>query len=206
MLHVVVDEWLQEELVHGWPQRIAANRPLIVGQHADHPMSRRCQQDDRGAEQHFSLPENRIGRGGNGKDWTRAPDQLAWVRRRKKELLGNVANPARVAVEYRAGLTDHGNDSARDQVPGCVDVQRNDRLNVEYFLGALEWSSVEVRVALERKTDHIGDWILRLFRQVFVRRPGRSSSSTRPFDCIGKAALELIVQTHFDHLNVAVQL
>src|SRR5262249_10623912 len=83
---------------------------------------------------------------------------------------------------------------------------RNDRLNVEHFLGALEWPSVEVRVALERNTDHIGDWILRLFRQVFVRRLGRSSSSTRPFDRIGNAALELIIQTEFDHLNVAVQL
>src|SRR5262249_54707965 len=122
-------------------------------------MSRRCQQNDRGAEQHFSLPENGIGRGRNGKEWTDTPDQSAWVCGCKKELLGNVANSVRIAVKYRVRLTDHGRDGARDQVPICVDVQRNDGLDVEHFLGALERPGVEIRVKIGRASCRERVWV-----------------------------------------------
>jgi hypothetical protein len=74
--------------------------------------------------------------------------------------LSNVANSIRAAVKYRVRLTDYGRDGARDQVPVCIDVQRHDRLNVEHFLGAIERPGAEIRVALERNADEIGDWIL----------------------------------------------
>ena len=79
MRHVVVDEGLGEAGVNGRPQRIAADRPLIVEQHTDHPMSRRHQEDGRRAEQDFAGSENRITRGRSGEDRTNAPDQLARV-------------------------------------------------------------------------------------------------------------------------------
>src|SRR5262249_17762083 len=100
-------------------------------------MSRRYQRDGCRTEQPFSLSKNRIGRGRNRKDWTDAADQSARMGGRKKELLSNIANSIRVAVEYRARLTDHRHDGARDQVPVRIDVQRNDWLNIKHFLGAV---------------------------------------------------------------------
>ena len=79
MLHVVIDKGLGETGVHGWPQRIAADRPLIVEQHTQHPMSRRHQEDGRRAEQDFPGSENRITGRGNGEDRANAPDQLTRV-------------------------------------------------------------------------------------------------------------------------------
>jgi hypothetical protein len=61
--------------------RIAADRPLIVEQHTDHPMSRRRQEDGRGTEQDLASPENRIARGRSGEDRANAPDQLPRVHR-----------------------------------------------------------------------------------------------------------------------------
>ena len=78
----------------------------------------------------------------------------------QKELLSDVANAIRVAVKYRARLTDHGHDGARDQVPVCAEVQRHDWLNVKHFLGAVERPGIEIRVALERDADEIGDGVL----------------------------------------------
>jgi hypothetical protein len=75
------------------------------------------------------------------------------------------------------------------QVPVIVYVQRHDRRNVEYFLGAIERPSVEIGVALERHADEVATLL-----QVFVFRGGRVN-----------AGLELIVDTDLDHLNVAVQ-
>ena len=80
---------------------------------------------------------------------------------RQKELLSNVANSIRVAVKYRARLTDHGHDGARDHVPVRVDVQRHDGLYLKHFLGAVERPCVEIRVALERNADEIGDFLAR---------------------------------------------
>jgi hypothetical protein len=40
--HVVVDEVLQQELVHIWISRVAREGPDIVGERADHPFSRRA--------------------------------------------------------------------------------------------------------------------------------------------------------------------
>lgn len=74
MRHVVVDEGLGKAGIHGWSQRIAADRPLVIEQHTEHPMSRRRQENGRGAEQDFAGAENGITRGRNGEDWTNAPD------------------------------------------------------------------------------------------------------------------------------------
>jgi hypothetical protein len=46
-------------------------------------MSRRGQENGRRTEQEFAGPEDRIVGGQNGEDWTNAPDEFAWVRRRK---------------------------------------------------------------------------------------------------------------------------
>src|ERR1700750_2970172 len=154
-------------------------------------MSRRYKHDGRGTEQHLSLSKNRIGRGRNRKDWTEAPDQRTRMGGGEKELLSNVANSIRVAVEYRARLTDHGHDGARDQVPVCVEAQRHHWLNVEHFLRAVERPGIEIRVALERNADEVGDRILRFLRQVFVFGGITPGSCRR--DLIGKAALEFVV-------------
>ena len=68
MRHVVVDEGLGKESVHGRPQRIAADRPLIIEQHTEHPLFWCHQEDGRRAEQEFASSENRITRGRNGED------------------------------------------------------------------------------------------------------------------------------------------
>src|SRR3974390_2547729 len=107
-------------------------------------MSRRCQQDDCWTKQHSSLSEKRISCRWNGEDRADAPDQSSRVYRRQKQFFRHVANSIRVAVGYWVRLTDHGHDGARDQVPVFVDVQRNDRLNVENLLRAIEWPRVEI--------------------------------------------------------------
>src|SRR5262245_55280436 len=124
----------------------------------------------------------------------------------EKELLGNVANTIRIVVVERTGLTDDGDNGARDQIPVRVQTQRYDRLNVEHFLGAVERPCVEIRIALERNTDEIGDRILRFLGEVFTfGRFSRMRSSCRR-DLVGKATLKFVVCTELDHLKVAVQL
>lgn len=74
MRHVVVEEGLGKESVHGRSQRIAADGPLIVEQYTYHPMTWRAYKDGCGAEQHPAGSENRITRARNGEDRTDAPD------------------------------------------------------------------------------------------------------------------------------------
>src|SRR5262245_58962489 len=123
-------------------------------------MRRRNQEDGRGAGEHFALAKDWIGRRRNCKDRTEAPDQSAGMGGSEKELLGNVADAIRVVVVERTGLTDDGDDGARDKVPVRVQTQWYDGLNVEHFLGAVEGPRVEIRIALERNADKIGDRIL----------------------------------------------
>jgi hypothetical protein len=73
-------------------------------------------------------------------------------------------SPIRVAVQNRVRLTDHGHDGARDQIPFRADMQRHDRLNVAHFLGSIEWSSIEIGVALKWNANEISDWVLRFLR------------------------------------------
>src|SRR5215468_1376305 len=129
-------------------------------------MPRRCQKDGRGAEQNFSLSENRIGRGRNSEDWPDAPDQRAWVGGRQKQRLSDVTDSIRVGVKYRARLTDHGHDGARDHIPVSAQMHWYDRLYIEYLLCAVERSCVEVCIALEGKADEIRDRVLRFLREV----------------------------------------
>ena len=168
VLHVVVDEWLGEAGIYRWPQRIAADRPLIVEQHAEHPMSRRRQEHGRRAEQDSARPENRIAGGRNGEDRANAPDQFARVRRRQEQRLGNIANTVGAAVFRRIRLADQRNDGARDDVPVFVQVHWNDRLDIEYFLRTVERPRIKIRVALEWQAHKIRDRVLRLLLQVFV--------------------------------------
>src|SRR5215475_5813743 len=99
MRHVVVDKRLREKFIHVRAQRIAANRPLVVDQHADDPMSWRHKGHCGRTCQHPTGSENRIARGWNREDWSDAPDQGARMGRREKELLGDVTNAIRAAVE-----------------------------------------------------------------------------------------------------------
>src|SRR6185369_11412294 len=58
--HVVVEERLGEEGVDGRSQWIAADRPLVIEQYTDHPISRRSQENGRRTEQEFAGPKDRI--------------------------------------------------------------------------------------------------------------------------------------------------
>jgi hypothetical protein len=77
-------------------------------------------------------------------------------------------------------LTDYRHDGASDQVPVCADVQWHDRLDVQYFLRAVERPGVEIGIALERNADEIRDRILRFLRQIFIfRRVARIPAACR---------------------------
>lgn len=80
----------------------------------------------------------------------------------------------------------------------------HDRLDVQYFLRAVERPSVEIGIALEWNADEIRDRILRFLRQIFIfRRVARIPAACRG-GRVGNAALELIVHAGLDQLNVAI--
>ena len=60
MSHIVVEEGLGEEGVDGRSQWIASDRPLVIQQYTNHPVSRRSQEDGRRAEQEFTRAEDWI--------------------------------------------------------------------------------------------------------------------------------------------------
>ncbi len=152
---IIIDERLRQKFVHGGPQRIATNRPLVIEQYTDYPVSRRYQEDGRRAEQKSSGSENRIVGGRNGEDCTRAPDEFTRMRWRKKQRLSNVANSIRVAVKYRIGLTDNWNDNPIDasqtQALWKGRTRQNDAANGRHDTG--RWGPMTERVDMSAWTE-----------------------------------------------------
>ena len=62
-------------------------------------------------------------------------------------------------------------DSPCDKIPLCVEVERNDRLDIEDINGVVIGSDAKKRIILKGHANHTGDWILRGFAQlIFISR------------------------------------
>src|SRR5215468_7126327 len=98
------------------------------------------QKDGSRAKQRASGAKDRIGCGWDSEYRAQAPDESARARvcRREKQFFRDIANAVRVAVKYCVGLADDRDDRACDQIPIGIDVQRDNRLDVQDLLSAVE--------------------------------------------------------------------
>jgi hypothetical protein len=188
-LQVVVDEVLQHHLVHILAAPGPGDRPHIIGQHANRPMTPLCQGHNRGSNAELSLSQHRARSRGQRECRAYSQDQLVRLRRCNEESRNHVPktghprvvlhrlcpkvsrrvlfNPVQLQVRRSRGrLEDNRHDPANDHVPVLADLKRYHRLNVQHILRAIEWLNPEVVIVLYRNTDQTRHGILRRLRQI----------------------------------------
>src|SRR5882762_3085677 len=161
---VIVDEVLQQELVHVRQFRMTSYRPDVVHDSTQRPFARLHQSDSGWAQTEFALPEDtRPCRRREKQLWPHAPDQLALLGRDEKCRL-HVSQAIEAGLRPN-GLIDDGRNPADNKVPVLSQADRNHRLNVQNILCAVTRSDVEVPVLLNWNADETGHRILRRFSQ-----------------------------------------
>src|ERR1035441_8224388 len=154
LLHVVVDEPLQQHLVDWGTAPRTRNRPDVIDQGANDPFPRRGQQNDSRPHAELSLAKLIGGSRGENEGWPDTPNQFARLRWREEERGIHVAEskPAlRSLTDVR--LPDDWLNDASNQVPVLADANRNDGLDIQYVLSAVIRSNSKSRVVLERNAD-----------------------------------------------------
>src|ERR1039457_179 len=134
LLHVVVDEPLQQHLVDWGTAPRTRNRPDVIDQGADDPLPRRSQQNDSRPHAELSLPKLIGGSRGDNKGRPNTPDQFARLCWGEEERGIHVAEsePAlRCLADVR--LPDDRLNNASNQVPVLADANWNDRLDIQYI-------------------------------------------------------------------------
>src|SRR5262245_48732757 len=187
---VIVEEGLQGHGIHVSPVLIASKGPDVKDQEASRYVQRSVRQEDDkvGSGRPFLRPEQLIRRSWKLKHWPNTPhqagvgtelDRLFW---RNEKFCGEVAQAelgvtnlgtenllcgSKLSPGQEGRLIDHWQDWAGDQVPGRVEVERIDWLNIQDVLCVVGVADVKVCVVLKRETDQIANWVLRRRAQIF---------------------------------------
>ncbi len=175
LLHVVVDEPLKKELVHGRLVDIGmtSDRPYVVCKKPNRPWLGLHEHDHRGPQAEFSLPEkSRVGCSRQYQTRPDAPDHLALLRHEEKRRV-HVPQPIDASglrgrpgcLRDRKGLVDDWCNPTNDQIPVLRYAERDHRLDVQNILGAVSRAIVEVEVLLDGNADEAGYRVLRRISQ-----------------------------------------
>src|SRR5262249_35065857 len=153
--------------------------------------------------QNLAGPENDVGCRWHREDRADAPDERAGMHGCEEKLLSGVANSVRAAVEERIWLTHHRDDRARNDSPLRIQMQWDNRLNIENVLRPSEWTIVEGGIVLKWNADQVRYRILRCRGQVLARVLFRFCAARGSL--VNQTTLEFVIDTELDHLNVTAK-
>jgi hypothetical protein len=162
-VYCVIDEGLNQRLVHGRPVDVAADRGDVVDECPVHPWTalRQVQRHGGGADTPFALAEHGVAGARRLHDRARAPNPLTGMSRGHKSRELHIADTVGGPVgspERRLG--NDRQDRACDQVPIRIQLDGIHRLNVKNTLLLVERPHTKIKVVLERHTDQVRHRVL----------------------------------------------
>ncbi len=164
LLQVVVDDRLEQELVHIVGIVVTREGPDVLDEHAQNPVPRHTQQDDAGAGRPLvARPAALLRRGGKQERRAHTPDELPGLGRRDEPRVADISEAEGIAdAECGEDLlaVDQRHDAAIDQIPIVADTDRIDRLDVEHVGDRVVRPDPEAGVVLKRQADHVTHRVL----------------------------------------------
>src|ERR1700722_3476783 len=158
----VVDEVLQQHLVHMRSVRGAGDGKYIIDQDTHCPMSGLHQCYHRRPKAELALTRLRAGRCGQNKGWSRPIDELAGTCRRQEERRVHISN-SNLATRglRRIRLPHKWLDHASDQHDLIAEFHRDHRLDIEDIPRPVVRTDAKIAVVLQWYADQAGHRVLR---------------------------------------------